>query len=411
VRKRGEGGIYLPKDTTIWWCSYYLRGKRFRQPTGTSDPKQAERFLKNKLLEVGADKIGAWKFIEPKQEKLLVSTLLDALEADYKLRGKDNGPFRSNLKKARKAFGDWPAVKITSEAVDQYILAQQQKYKPSTINNCTQLLRQCFTLAIRNGHLLSTPYIRHLSEADNVRRGFFETEQFDAMCSYLDQDLRDFCHFSYLFGWRAGECAAPEWSDLEGDVLRLYGEDTKNGKPRQLLVIGELAELIERRRARRVVQTPAGETIITDRIFHCAGKPIGDFRKRWALACCSADVGQFVCRACKQVLPFRLGMRWAAACRCEACGTGNAKYVGKLFHDFRRTAVRNMIRAGVPTKTAMLISGHQTPAMLDRYNIVDETDLREAQQKTLDYLKAKREQPSQTLTFGLNNRRKPCPRP
>ena len=194
-----------------------------------------------------------------------------------------------------------------------------------------------------------------------------------------------------------------------GDVLRLYGEDTKNGKPRQLLVIGELAELIERRRARRVVQTPAGETILTDKIFHWAGQPIGDFRKPWALACCSAgvDVGRFVCRDCKQTLPFQLGMTWTAARRCEACGTGNARYVGKLFHDFRRTAVRNMIRAGVPTKMAMLISGHKTPAMLDRYDIVDETDLRKAQQKTLDYLKAKREQPSQTLTFGLNHRRKP----
>lgn len=396
MKTRGEGRIFARKGSSLLWCGYYLRGKEYRESTGETEPNKAEKYLKRRLKEVGADQIGAKPFVGPQQERLKISCgitaenlrkpecdcLCCALDRDYRLRGKASPENLSNLKRVRMDFALLRATGLTAEQVDRYIEQRQAEgAAPASINRVTQLLGQAFKLAIKHRRLNGAPYIRHLSEAGNVRQGFFSQTEFRAVLDNLPDYLKDFARFAYCTGMRKGEIASLRWEDVEGDVIRLRAENAKNGKARSVAVVGELEELMERRRAARRVKKDNSPVMLSAMLFHRDGEPVGDFRKAWATASCLARLGKLVCPKCNGAVD--------ADYKCSQCSgewtRDELKYVGRIFHDFRRTAVRDMVRAGVPETVAMTISGHKTRSMFDRYNIANERDQREALRATQIY--------------------------
>ena len=155
---------------------------------------------------------------------------------------------------------------------------------------------------------------------------------------------RDVVDFGYLTGWRRGEILTLEWRDVdrEGHMVRLRPEVSKTRTGRVLVLSVPLQELIDRRWSGRIV----GEA----RVFCEAARSLQGLKNAWERACKAAG------------LP------------------------GKLFHDLRRTAIRNMVRAGIPERVAMQVSGHKTRSVFDRYNIVSEGDLRQAAERLAAYV-------------------------
>jgi integrase len=394
MKSRGDGRIFQRKDTAFWWCAYYLRGKEYRETTGETVEQKALKFLKRRLKEVGADQIGAKPFVGPRQERVTVSELLDALERDYRLREKWNRKVASNVKPLREYFGPSRAVDVTSDSVSTYMeTLREEGYSNATVNRRTQLLEQAYKVAVRSKRLSAAPFIPRLSEVGNERQGFFETKNFETVVTCLPEYLRDFTRFGFLTGWRKGSIQSLRWQDVAEGVIYLRAENSKTRKPETVPLEGELLEIIERRRAAAVLPAPNGQARFCAYVFHRNGSPIGDLRKAWATACISAGVGKMVCPQCGGEVSQEQEEKDGNSkifFLCVDCSVRwkheQLRYTGRIFHDLRRTAARNMVSAGVPPQVAMRITGHRTDAMFRRYAIVDEDQKRQALAKTQDYL-------------------------
>src|SRR5262245_16267716 len=347
---RGQGRVF--RRGGVYWIAYYApkdgKSLQHREPGGTE--AEAKRLLRKRLQEVAVHRSGLRPFQGPSQERLMLEDLLRALEADYEMRGLKSLPqLRSQLKHVRAFWGLDRVVSVTTDRIAKYIISRQNEgAAPASINRELSALQRAFSLAAKSSppKLTFVPYFPSLPER-NVRQGFFERGEFDVVMDKLqDQDIKDYCQWFYFTGMRPKEIRSLTWGDFnrESWTIKLQGKDAKTGKARSIALEGPLRNVIERRIQVRRLDFPF--------IFHRGGKKLGEFRKTWKTACKAAGL------------------------------------LGKLVYDFRRTAVRNMTRAGVPRTVAMKISGHRTEAVFERYNITSDEDIRDAVIKTAAYVES-----------------------
>lgn len=219
---------------------------------------------------------------------------------------------------------------VRSNDIFKFIAWRQKKHKVSnsTINHSLRLLRRMINLAKRERWITDPTHVQLLTD-NPPRQGFVERADFEVIRGHLPPHLRPIATFLYTTGARLGETKKIMWADvnLAEKKVSLTGDMTKSKKPRTLPFTNELVEIL---------------TALPNKdnwwyVFETKG-----LRDAWAKAVKAADFPNLV------------------------------------IHDLRRSAVRNMMRAGVQQVVAMRISGHSTTNIFQRYNIVDETDLHAA---------------------------------
>jgi integrase len=366
-RKKGLGSIYQRGE--VWWVSYYRNGRQFRESAKSTKEADALNLLKQRQGEIVKGEFSGLRV-----QKIRFEELKEDLLNDYRINNKESSLERleMSLKHLDKFFKGMKAVSISTDRVNLYILRRREAgAENATINRELAALKRMLNL----GHqmtppkVVNVPYLPHLRE-DNVRQGYFEHAEYLALKKALPSYLRPVITVAYHTGMRKEEVLGLQWPqvDLMENKITLRPEDTKNKKGRFLFMTGELLEVIHFQRALRDAKFPKSPWVFCGE----TGERIRDFRGSWDTACINAGLCEPLTDAEGNEIKNKKG---------ETILVPN-----KLFHDFRRTGVRNMVRAGVPERVAMSISGHKTRSVFDRYDITDEKDQKRASKLVEVYL-------------------------
>ncbi len=346
--ERGSSKPYLRGD--IWWIKYYVPGeeKPRYESSGSPNKHDAVRLLNTRRKEIDDRKISSSNATVNDLLKLYLDDQKRQKRHSYKSA---DGFARLHLK---PAFGPIKAAALQTKRITAFIEQKQQaEYANASINRWLEALRRAYALGLEASPPLvyTAPDIESLMlEEDNVREGFLEHDRYAILRGELPDHQRLVLVIGYHLGMRRGEILKLRWDqvDWSENLIRLERRQTKGKKARIAPLYGELRAWLDMAHTAREPECPF--------IVSWQGHGISEVKTAWRKACERANIPEL------------------------------------LVHDLRRTAARNMLRAGIPEKQIMLIAGWKTRSMFDRYHIVDERDIHEAGKKLARHLEQKAQQ-------------------
>lgn len=361
-RAPGTGCVYRPtyrgaddqsRRSRLYRIAYRVGNHTKWEAAKTANRQDAERLLRKRLAALDRGDL-------PATDRATWDDLAEMIQADYRAQGRrSTARLELSLRHLEKSFGGLRAATITTERVNAHVARRLEEdgAARATVNRELAALKRAFRLAHRTGRVLLVPYVALLKEG-NARTGFFERPDFERLVDELPADLRPLAVTAYVTGWRVpSELLTREWRhvDLRRGWLRLEPGETKSGRGRMFPLTPELrAALRAQRKATDLAERRVGRLIA--HVFHHEGLPL-----------VYRGAGGWL------VAPY-LRRSWGVA--VKAVGLS-----GRILHDFRRTATRDLLRSGVPQHVVMAALGWETQAMLQRYAIVSEPDLVEAGRK------------------------------
>lgn len=288
-------------------------------------------------------------------QRLTFDGLVDLIERDYKLKNHRSLPrAQTGIAHLRAFFGGMVVEDITEARFPEY---QERRASEgasgATVRYELTLLRRMFSLAVRQRRLRMAP-VFDLPTIKNARKGFLTAANLAELLPHLPEEIQPVITFAFYTGWRIPSDVFPlrwEQVDLAAGEVRLDAMTTKNDEPRvfPFAQFPALDTLLHQQREEAEAIERAGGVVVPW-VFHRQGKRIRDCRG-----------------ACEKALM-------------------PAGLAGRLMHDLRRSAVRNLVNAGVPELTAMKLTGHKTRAIFARYNIVSSSETAGAVAKLANYL-------------------------
>ena len=381
--KKKDGTVEV-KQGSIVWIKYQHEGIVYRESSKSKKESVAKRLLKFREGQIQSSKFAGLKI-----EKIRFNELAKDLDDDYVINAKKSlARMRRSVRNLMSFFDSMKVISISTTLINDYIKKRQkQGFANATINRELSALKRMFSLGYQMTppKVLRKPYIPHLTE-NNVRTGFFEDEHYQLFRDALTDYFRPVFILGYYFGMRIQEILNLKWTQVNifEKKITLEAGTTKNNESRIIYLEEEEYDAIRKQLSIRDKHFPNCPYVF----FNSKGEPIGDFRPLWdkAIFKCGWSI-KYKCKDCGEHTSIT-EQKQLEDLTCKNCGCDERKKLrrdDKIFHDLRRTAVRNMTRSGVPDTVAMAISGHKTRSVFDRYNIVNENDLREAPKKVHSY--------------------------
>ena len=379
-RERGEGRIFV-RGQIAWIQFQDARHKQVRESTEISieEPnwkKHDAKKLRKALGEVAAG-------IRPDSCQITYENLREAFYADCEVNehkslrhDKRGRPHLDKVARLDRFFSGTRATDVDAGLIRKFIQEERDRgLSNATINRSVSALRRMFNLAREDGKLRQIPCFPMVKESA-PHQGFFEREEYEALAAALPGYLRLPFSLGYYTGMREGEILSLKWSQVDflAGTIGLRARETKNDEARTVPIVPELRALLVEQRAKH--QSDCGYVCFRLDAKGRAVK-IGSFRKVWQSRCVKLGLGKME-RAVDRITGEALYTRPRGP---RSKPKAKMVYHGKLFHDLRRTGVRNMIRANVPQSVAMKISGHKTDSVFRRYDITSANDVIDAGRK------------------------------
>jgi integrase len=264
---------------------------------------------------------------------------------------------------------------ITTPRIEAYIEGRlAEGAANATINRELSALKRMLKLgAMQTPPIVNrVPHLPMLKE-NNIRKGFFEHGEFIALRSALPSYLKGFATFAYKTGWRVSEIAGLKWNqvDLDNSIVRIEPGEAKNDEGRTVYLDDELKAIFNQQWEARKSSSKLISYVFPNK---SGNGTIQNLRKIWNTACRTVGIGY----------GYKVSKRYVEKWEDNLPS-------GPTIHDFRRSACRNMVRSGISERIAMKVSGHKTRSVFDRYDIVNDADLKLAAQKQEAYLQTQKD--------------------